>query len=309
MTQTDDAAGMDDRGAILILGATGQQGGAVARALRARSRPVRAMVRNPASAAAKALSDRGVEVVRGDLDDAAALRSAVRGADGVFSVQPNSGNPGSEMTDADEVRMGKLVADQAVEAGVSHFVYASASVVGNGPTGIANLDCKLEIEAHIRALPVASTIVRPSTFMTLLARPDFWSDGEILTFFAAPDRPIELIAPDDIGKVVAMILDDRERFAGRAINIAGDTTTGAGIGAAISRALGLEVTYRVFPDEILAQSPALAKVVRLFDSGGATAHADMAALTTDFGPLTSLDKWLAGSGAAMVKGAVDACCR
>lgn len=291
---------------VLVLGATGQQGGAVAQALRARNRRVRALVRNPGSAAAKTLINNGVEVVDGNLEVAADIRAAMHGADGVFSVQPNSGNPGSNTTDADEIRMGKLIADLAAEASVRHLVYASASVISDGPTGIANLDCKLEIEAHVRALPIATTIVRPSTFMTLLARPDFWSDEGVFTFFGAPDLPIELIAPDDIGKVVAMVFEDRACFEGMAIDIAGDTISGVEIVAALSRALGIAVTYRRFPDQLLAQVPTLAKTVRLFDSGGAAGHADIAALTEAFGPLTSLDSWLAGPGTPMVKGALDA---
>ncbi|MBB4858721.1 uncharacterized protein YbjT (DUF2867 family) [Novosphingobium chloroacetimidivorans] len=261
------------------------------------------MVRDPASAAAKALAASGVAVVPGDLGDAAALRSAMIGADGVFSMQPNSGDPTSGITDAEEVRIGRLVADSAVEAGVTHLVYSSASVISRGPTGIANLDCKLEIEDHVRSLAIPTTIVRPATFMELLAQPAFWSDADELVFFTSPDQPVELIAAQDIGTIVAAVLADRDRFAGLSIDIAGEELAGADIGSAISRALGRPISYRRFPDALLKQQPALDRTVRMFASGVAAGNADIAALSREFGPLTGLDAWLAGSGHALIRSA------
>lgn len=177
--------------AILVLGATGQQGGAVARALMSTSRPVRAMVRDPESEAAQALAAIGVDLFRGDFSNAPSVREAIAGVAGIFSVQPNSGIPGAGITDEDEVRFGKLVADLSVDARVNHLLYSSASVVSRGPTGIANLDCKREIEDHVRSLPIATTIIRPATFMELLAHSDFWSGRDELDFFIDTDQPID----------------------------------------------------------------------------------------------------------------------
>ena len=73
--------------AILVTGATGQQGGAVARALLAGGHKVRALTRKPDGEAARALAGKGAEVVRGDLDDVASLEKALAGAWGVFAVQ------------------------------------------------------------------------------------------------------------------------------------------------------------------------------------------------------------------------------
>ena len=72
---------------ILITGVTGHQGGAVARALQRSGFHLRGMTRNPESEQAVALARHGVDVVRGDLDDEAALRRALTGAWGVFGVQ------------------------------------------------------------------------------------------------------------------------------------------------------------------------------------------------------------------------------
>lgn len=301
MQKNDNGNDLSNERVVLVLGATGQQGSAVARALLSQARAVRAMVRNPASAAARALSDRGVELFQGDLGDASSIRNAMVGIDGVFSVQPNSGSPGSGMTDAEEVRIGRLVADLAVDAGVSHLVYSSASVISRGATGVTNLDCKLAVEDHVRSLAIAATIVRPATFMELLAQATFWPDPKQLSFFTSPDQPIELIAVQDIGNIVAAVLADRDRFAGMSINIAGDELAGAEIGSAISQALGRPISYGRFPKALLKQQPALDKTVRMFASGAAAGNADIAALSREFGLLTRFDVWLAESGQALIR--------
>src|SRR5437899_8567517 len=74
-------------GTVLVTGATGRQGGSVVRHMLAKGWKLRALARDPTGAGAKALIDRGVEVVRGDLEDAASLEQAVRGVYGVYSVQ------------------------------------------------------------------------------------------------------------------------------------------------------------------------------------------------------------------------------
>ena len=108
-----------------------------------------------AVAGAVALAARGAELVVGTFEDRAAMRSAMAGVDGVFSVQPSS--PGGTVTDEQEVRYGITIADLAVECGVKHLVYSSGSAAGETPTGVAHYDTKAEIERHIRRLPLAAT--------------------------------------------------------------------------------------------------------------------------------------------------------
>src|SRR2546425_4494803 len=108
------------RDVVLVTGATGQQGGAVARQLLSRGHKVRALTRKPQGEAAKALAASGAEVVPGDLDDVGSLEKALRGAWGVFSVQ-NTWEAGVE----GEERQGKRRAELARKAGVGHFVDTS----------------------------------------------------------------------------------------------------------------------------------------------------------------------------------------
>src|ERR1700757_5343399 len=105
---------------ILITGVTGQQGGAVAQALRGAGFHLRGLTRKPDSEGAAALSRQGVEIVKGDLDDEATLRPALAGAWGVFGVQ-NTGEAGVEREEA----QGKRLATLGREAGVENYVYTS----------------------------------------------------------------------------------------------------------------------------------------------------------------------------------------
>ena len=108
---------------ILVTGATGKQGGAVARSLLDRAFRVRALTRDPQRPEAQALTEQGAEVVQGDMEDRSAMNRVLEGIYGVFSVQ-NFWESGYDR----EVQQGKAVADAAKEAGVEHF---DSSYVGS----------------------------------------------------------------------------------------------------------------------------------------------------------------------------------
>src|SRR5690349_13258866 len=116
---------------VLVIGATGQQGGATARQLLDRGRSVHALVRDPDSPAAKALDAEGARLVVGDLDDPVSLRTAMEGVQGVFLALTMMVGPRiSPAGVVAEERRGKTVADLAGEAGVGHLVYSSLNGAG-----------------------------------------------------------------------------------------------------------------------------------------------------------------------------------
>lgn len=292
---------------VLVFGATGQQGGAVAAALRANGRPVRALVRDANGAKAQALAAQGVEVVEGDFADVASLQAAMRDVDGVFSVQPSSGQGTAyNVSDADEIRYGKTVADLAKAAGVRHLVYTSVNAAGPEKTGMGHFDSKAEIEAHIRDIGIRYTIVRPAGFMELLMLPGMGLDQGRFTSFVRPDQRGQVIAAQDIGKIVAQIFGDAERFAGLTIEIAGDTVTGTSLQESLSRAAAKPIAYHRFPDSLLQENAFLGRLADLFDNGRLAGNADIAALTRTFGPLLNFDAWLAGPGKPLFEAALNA---
>src|SRR5438445_12164103 len=153
-------------GTILVTGATGHQGGAVARALLAGGPQVRARTRKPDGEAGRTLAGKGAEVVRGDLDDAASLEKALAGAWGVFAVQ-NTWEAGVE----GEEEQGKRLAELARRAGVQHYVYTSVGSA-HRRTGIPNLEKKWRIEQTVRMLAFLTyDILRHVLFMRLFLSP------------------------------------------------------------------------------------------------------------------------------------------
>ena len=108
---------------IAVLGATGRQGGQVARHLLDGGWKVRALTRSPDAAEAAELRRLGADVVPADLEDPASLDAAFAGAYGVYSVQlPKSGSIEVELG------QGRNVGSAAAGAGVQHVVYGSAGL-------------------------------------------------------------------------------------------------------------------------------------------------------------------------------------
>ncbi|MFC7557328.1 NmrA/HSCARG family protein [Pseudoroseomonas wenyumeiae] len=294
-----------DKRPILVFGATGQQGGSVTAALLKAGWQVRALVREPAGRKSEALADAGVELVRGNFNDVASIRSAMIGASGVFSVQPFSGQGALYgVTDEDEVRFGMTVADLAVECGIGHLVYSSVSLAGDEPTGMGHFDSKLRIEEHIRTLSIAATIVRPATFMEMLVMPGFGLDTGHFNFLTRPDQLVQLLAVDDIGEFVAPIFADPARFAGETVQLASDTVTGSDIAAAFTQAAGRPISYSRFNDTVLGANSFLAKLAELMDQGVLTGRADLEGLRKLHPRMHTIHSWLAGSGRAALEQAL-----
>lgn len=284
---------------IVVMGATGQQGGATARALLDHGFRVRALVRDPASPKAEALRRAGVELVPGDMSDRISIDGAVRGAYGVFSVQPSSGQPEYGVTDADEERFGKNVVDAARDAGVQHFVYSS--MAGLAPNlGVGHFESKWRIEEHVRASTLPATIVRPAAFMELLAAPHFGIATGTFLFFLEPGRTMQFIAGADIGALVARVFVDRAAHVGKTLELAGDELTGQEVAEKIGGAIGRKLSYARFPDAVLEQSPLLRRLVEVVAEGHATGNADIAALRRLHPALMTLDTWLSEKGEALL---------
>lgn len=204
---------------ILVTGATGKQGGAVAKHLLNDSWKVRALVRDPGKDKAQELGKQGVELVQGDLFDRASLDGALKGVYGVFSVQnfwlPDVGFEG-------EISQGKLLADAAKDAGVQHFVYSSVGAAHRG-MGQKHFESKWIVELYLEEIGIPNTIVRPAAFMNNVE----WnraaiSNGTFSSWGIRSDKRTQLIAVDDIGAIVAIVFSNRQEYLGRTLEIAGD---------------------------------------------------------------------------------------
>jgi uncharacterized protein YbjT (DUF2867 family) len=293
---------------ILVFGATGQQGGAVAAALHAKGWQVRALLRDTDSARAKTLADSGVTLFSGDMADRGSIERAMAGAYGVFSVQPSSGQSieTGGVTDEQEVRYGNAIADIAAAGGVKHLVYSSVNAAGPAKTGMGHFDSKSRIEAHIAGLDILSTIIRPSAFMEILMLPGMGLDQGRFSFAMRPDQPMQFIAVEDIGRIVAAIFAAPKKFAGQTIEIAGDAVTGDELASRFSRPAGRTIRYARFPDDFLEANPFLGGLVKLVDDGRLAGKADLASLRADFPGLLTMEQWLATTGKPLLLAAMTA---
>jgi uncharacterized protein YbjT (DUF2867 family) len=270
---------------ILITGVTGNQGGAVAKALHGGAFKLRGLTRTPDSARAAAIARDGVEIVKGDLDDDTSLRRALAGAWGVFSVQ-NSLGIGVEK----EEEQGKRLATLARESGVEHFVYTSVGSA-NKKTGVPHFDNKWRIEETVRGLRFPShVILRPVFFMENLLAP-FSLQGDTLAWALSPTTKLQMIAVDDIGWFSARAFTDAAALNRREIDLAGDVRTMPETADVLTKSLGRAITFVQTPIEPVRQySKDTAVMLEWFDRVGYSA--DVVGLEREFGrAMTKLADW------------------
>jgi len=237
----------NDRGPVLVAGATGRQGGAVVRHMLPKGWKLRALTRNPKSYAARQLADKGVELVQGDLDDPASLERAARGVYGIYSVQ-DFWTVGARR----EVQQGKNLADAAREAGVEHLVYSSAGGA-NLNSGVTHFETKRVVEKHIRSLNLPATVLRPSAFMETYHILEV-EVGLLKGKLADPirgDKPYQTIATDDIGGFVALAFERPKEFIGLELDIAGSELTNLQAAEVFSRVLNRKVKFQKLPMPIV----------------------------------------------------------
>ncbi|MEV4116924.1 NmrA/HSCARG family protein [Nonomuraea sp. NPDC049695] len=283
---------------ILVTGATGRQGGAVAARLLADGWTVRALTRSPDSRQAKELAAAGAQIAQDRPGDRAALEAAMTGIQGVFSVQAGVLGASPVPYDA-EVARGRLIADVALAAGAAHLVFSSVA----GATlaeGVRAFEPKLRIEHHLQRIGAPATILRPASFMDNYADPAFGLGSGALATPLAADVPEQLIALADIGAFAALAFDDPTSYLGRAVDIAGDELTPPRIARALSTALGRDVPYVPIPVEVIqAQNATFAEAVDFLNRNGGYG-ADLARARVLHPGLLTFDRWLATGGAARI---------
>ena len=238
-------------GPIAIVGATGAQGGAVARALRRRNVPVVALVRNGSKPAAQKLAGLGIRLVEGDLDAPGSLDELLTDARGLFSVVLSA-----KATDpASEVRHGAALVAAAARTGVHHLVHSSVSGWAPGHSRAdraydeAYWNGKEAVERGAResGIPIV-TLLKPAIFMDNFVPPRLAGmfieqDAGVLAAATAPGVQLPLVAVDDIGEAAAAAFAAPDVFDRAEVELAGDSMTFPQIAQALSEALGRSFRY------------------------------------------------------------------
>lgn len=279
---------------ILVTGATGRQGGAVIDALGSGTfgdYDVYGLTRDADSDAARALAERGVTVVEGDLTDLdatlAAFESIEGGVDAVFGVTTFF-EVGPEL----EREQGRNLILAAEEQGVEQFVFSSVGSA-DADTGLAHFESKADVERRLRETAFDWTILRPVFFFENLGmNAEEIRDGTLPLPLPA-GVPLAMVAARDIGRAAAVIFRDPTTFTGETITLAGEELTIEATAAALSRSLEIDVepvSVRI-SDARAAMGDEMADMFAWFADTGY--DVDIAHVESRLGiEMTDFDTWL-----------------
>jgi len=286
---------------LAVMGATGAQGGGMARAaLASGAFTVRAITRNPHGEKALALASAGAEVVAADADDATSLRHAFAGAQLVFGVT----NYWEHFSPERELVQAYNIAHAASAAGVVHAVWStmedSRQVMAlddpRMPTlmrsyKVPHMDAKGQADSAFVRMGVPTTFLRTSFYwdnlVSLGMGPRRGADGRLAFVLPMADKPLPGIVAADIGKCALGVLRRGDELIGRTIGVAGEHLTGTQMAAALTTALGEPVVYTYVPPE----------VYRTFGFPGADDLANMFQYKRDFNDAYCGARDLAGARA------------
>ncbi|NEM99051.1 NmrA/HSCARG family protein [Pontibacter burrus] len=256
---------MPEKKIITVFGATGAQGGGVARAILQDSDSafaVRAVTRKPDSDKAKALAAMGAEVVTADIDDKESMKQALKGAYGAYFVTFFWAHfsPEKEYAEA------KSMAEAAKEAGLQHVIWSTLEDTRQwvplddnrmptlqGKYKVPHFDAKGEADHFFTESGVPTTFLRASfywdNFIYFGMGPKKGEDGQYYLTLPMDDKKMAGIASEDIGKCAYGIFKRGKELIGKTIGVAGDQLTGQEMAQAMSKALGQTITYNSISPE------------------------------------------------------------
>lgn len=257
---------MEIKKTIVVVGATGAQGGGLVRAILndpGHEFNVRAVTRDVNTDKAKNLAKMGAEVVAADLDDTESIKKAFHGAYGAFCVSFfwNHFSPEKEMNHA------KAMAEAAKHAGIKHVIWSTLDDTRKwiplsdnrmptlmGKYKVPHFDAKGEANHFFSdiGLPVTflNTVFYWDNFIYFGLGPKKGTDGKLAITLPMADKKLPSIAAEDIGKCALGVFKAGSKYIGKTIGIAGEHITGKQIAEGFSRVLGQEVVYNAIEPEV-----------------------------------------------------------
>ncbi|OAG01460.1 NAD(P)-binding protein [Paraphaeosphaeria sporulosa] len=236
---------------ILVTGATGRQGGAVVKALRDTDFEILALTRSSSSPSAQKLANSSpkIKLIEGDLDNTEAMFRNAKAATnnpiwGVYSVQAQvKGDVTIEET------WGKNLIDSSIAAGVEFFVYSSVDRGGekssSTPTDVPHWMTKHNLEKYLEEKAAGTqmrfAVLRPVAFMENVTN-DFAGKAMAATWqYALKNKPMQLVATEDIGNFAAEAFKHPEKYTGRYLSIAGAELTFEQANAVFKEKVGMDM--------------------------------------------------------------------
>jgi uncharacterized protein YbjT (DUF2867 family) len=256
---------MPDKKIIAVIGATGAQGGGLARAILADPKgpfAVRAVTRKTDSEKARALAAAGAEVVAGDADDQASLTRAFEGAYGAYLVT----NFWEHLSAERELKQAAAMARASKAAGLQHAVWSTLEdtrrefplddarlATLRGKYKVPHFDAKGEADAIFAAEAAPTSYLMPAfyweNFIYFGQGPHRAADGTLVLSLPLGGGKLPGIAAEDIGRCAYGIFRRGPEAVGQRFGVAGEVLGGPEYAAAFSRHLGVPVSFYDMPFE------------------------------------------------------------
>jgi uncharacterized protein YbjT (DUF2867 family) len=254
---------MDNKKMLVVVGATGAQGGGLARAVlsdKNSAYAVRALTRNPRADKAKELEALGAEVVAADMDDVESLTRAFSGAEAAFCMT----NFWEHFSVERELAQAKNLATAVERARIGHTIWSTLDDTRKkvplsddrmptlqGKYKVPHFDGKGEADAYFRETGLPVTYLLPSfywdNFIAFGMGPKRGPDGKLALVLPMGDRKLPGIAAEDIGRCAYGVFKRAGELTGKTVGIAGEHLTGTEMAAGLSRALEQPIAYNAVP--------------------------------------------------------------
>lgn len=275
---------------VLVTGATGNQGSAVAKSLLARGHQVRALVLEFGEPGAQQLSELGAELVNGNFDNDDSIKAACDGVDSIYLMSTfYTDGPETEFKQATNV------ANIADKCGVGHLVYSSVANVAK-EWNIPHFLSKWNVEKHIETLSIPSTVVGPTFFTDNLLWPQYIEGlkNGVLRLPVPATRKFAYVAVADIGEMIATVIERRESTFGGRYAFASDELDGNEVAKVLTSVIGRPIKYEEVPIEKFRKIARNEGVSRMFEWVGTEGFGiDISALHHDFSEINwlSFERW------------------
>lgn len=257
---------MSARKIIAVVGATGAQGGGLARAIAADrdgAFTARAITRNPDSPRAQALAKAGIDVVAGDSDDAASLVRAFDGAYGAYCVT----NYWEHLSAEREGVQATAMARASRQAGLRHVIWSTLEDTRKwvplsdnrlptiqGSYKVPHFDSKGQVDEVFATEAAPTTYLLAAfyweNFIHFGMGPRTGEDGNLVLALPLGGAKLPGIAAEDIGRCAYGVFQRGESTVGQRIGIAGEVLSGAEMAAKMGLALGRKVNFVDVPFDV-----------------------------------------------------------
>jgi uncharacterized protein YbjT (DUF2867 family) len=233
---------------FLVMGITGKVGGAAARRLLEMGQEVRSLVRDESKATAWAA--RGVELVKGEWEDAAVMTRAFDEIEGAYLMMPPIQTPSRDFREAKAIIASYK---EALAKAPPPKLVALSSMGSEKTTGLGLITATHLLEEALSNEPFPVAFVRPGSFYeNYLFGLKAAQSGTLLVFYAPTDRKFPVIATEDIGAEVAKLLTSE--WTGKRFIELGSMVSSDDLAAALAEVLGRDVKAHAIPRDAWADT-------------------------------------------------------